>query len=102
MNILVTGGAGFIGSHIVDALVGKHEVTIYDNFEPQVHKQEPDYLNKDAELIRADIRDKESMKRAVDADPTFYQATTTLTMGGAYGDSYYGVERSLEKMRKLQ
>ena len=34
MNILVTGGAGFIGSHIADVLVGKHEVTIYDNFEP--------------------------------------------------------------------
>ena len=80
MNILVTGGAGFIGSHIVDVLVGKHEVTIYDNFEPQVHKQEPDYLNTDAELIRADIRDNESLKNAVDADPTFYQDTTTRTM----------------------
>jgi len=46
MKILITGGVGFIGSHIVDVLVGEHEVTIYDNFEPQVHKQEPDYLNK--------------------------------------------------------
>lgn len=46
MNVLVTGGAGFIGSHIVDALVGKHEVTVYDNFEPQVQKREPEYLNK--------------------------------------------------------
>lgn len=46
MNILATGGTGFIGSHIADALVGKHEVTIYDNFEPQVHRKEPEYMNK--------------------------------------------------------
>ncbi len=37
MKVLVTGGAGFVGSHLVDALVEKHEVTIYDNLEPQVH-----------------------------------------------------------------
>ena len=37
-HALVTGGAGFIGSHLVDALVDRgHEVTIYDNLDPQVH-----------------------------------------------------------------
>ena len=65
MNVLVTGCAGFIGSHIVDVLVGEHEVTIYDNFEPQVHKQEPDYLNKDAEINRADMHDMGSLKSVV-------------------------------------
>lgn len=65
MKIQVTGGVGFVGSHLVDALIGKHEVMIYDNFEPQVHRKEPEYLNKNAELIRADMRDKESLKNAV-------------------------------------
>jgi len=92
MNILVTGGAGFIGSHIVDALVGKHEVTVYDNFEPQVHKQEPDYLNTDAALIRADIRDNESLKSAVmEADIIFHQAAMV-----GVGQSMYQIERYVD------
>ena len=92
MNILVTGGAGFIGSHIVDALVEKNKVTIYDNFELQVHKQEPDYLNKDAALIRADIRDKESLKGAVmDADIIFHQAAMV-----GVGQSMYQIERYVD------
>ncbi|MBE9593365.1 MAG: SDR family NAD(P)-dependent oxidoreductase, partial [Proteobacteria bacterium] len=76
MKILVTGGAGFIGSHLVDALAEQgHEVVIYDNFEPQVHKTEPEYLNRNAELIRADIRDKNTLKNAViDSEIIFHQA----------------------------
>lgn len=92
MNILITGGAGFIGSHIVDLLVREHKVMIYDNFEPQVHKQEPDYLNTDATLIRADIRDKESLKSAViDADIIFHQAAMV-----GVGQSMYQIERYVD------
>ncbi|WP_457618717.1 NAD-dependent epimerase/dehydratase family protein, partial [Lutibacter sp.] len=53
MKILVTGGAGFIGSHTVDALLAKgHEVKILDNLQQPVHlKGKPDYIPKEVEFI---------------------------------------------------
>ncbi|MFH1790371.1 MAG: NAD-dependent epimerase/dehydratase family protein [Candidatus Omnitrophota bacterium] len=65
-KILVTGGAGFIGSHLVDRLVKEgYGVRVLDNFEPQVHQgRKPDYLNKDAEYIEGDVRDEGALSRA--------------------------------------
>ncbi len=77
MNILVTGGAGFIGSFLVDKLVLLgHQVTIYDNLEPQVHQgKRPKYLNKDAEFIQADICDEDSLDKALKSiDIVFHEA----------------------------
>jgi len=89
MKILVTGGAGFIGSHIVDALVEKHEVTIYDNLEPQVHEKVPGYLNKKAKFIRGDVTDANRLKKVVcDMDVIFHQAAAV-----GVGQSMYQVER---------
>lgn len=66
-RVLVTGGAGFIGSHTVDHLLrAGYEVRILDNLQPRVHPQgPPSYLPKEAEFIRGDVTDPSTMKRAL-------------------------------------
>lgn len=76
-KILVTGGAGFIGSHLVDRLVKDgHSVRVLDNFEPQVHQgKKPNYLNKDAEYIEGDVRDENILKKVLkNVDYIFHYA----------------------------
>lgn len=78
MKVLVTGGAGFIGSHTVDALLeAGHEVRVYDSLEPPVHidRRPPAYLNSEAECLVGDIRDREALGRALHAvDAVFHLA----------------------------
>ncbi|MBD3233586.1 MAG: SDR family NAD(P)-dependent oxidoreductase [candidate division Zixibacteria bacterium] len=68
MKVLVTGGAGFIGSHTVDALMDRgYDVTILDSLEKPVHlKGKPDYLNPKAGFIQADVRSRNDMLNALD------------------------------------
>lgn len=66
-RILVTGGAGFIGSHTVDRLLaGGYEVRILDNLEPPTHLHGlPDYVAPEAEFIRGDVRNLDDLSRAL-------------------------------------
>ena len=92
-NVLVTGGAGFIGSHLVDALVKEgHNVVIYDNLEQQVHDKRPDYLNEHAEFVSGDIRDRDKLKEIIeDVDVIFHQAAVV-----GVGQSMYLIEKYVD------
>ncbi len=69
MHVLVTGGAGFIGSHTVDLLLARgHSVRILDALLPPVHRagQTPDYVPAEAEFIQGDVRDRGAWERALE------------------------------------
>lgn len=77
MHILVTGGAGFIGSHTVDALLARgHQVRVLDALVPPVHTgARPDHLSLDAKLVRGNVSDREDLRRALDGvDAVFHLA----------------------------
>lgn len=66
--VLVTGGAGFIGSHTVDLLLERgYDVRILDNLQPRVHPRGlPAYMPAAAEFIRGDVTNRDDMIRALD------------------------------------
>jgi len=87
LNILVTGGAGFVGSHLVDALVEKgHRVRILDSLVEQVHGgKKPAYLNEHAEFIYGDVCDKEAVAKSIDGvDVVYHQAAAVGVVQSMY------------------
>ncbi len=96
MKVLVTGGAGFVGSHTVDALLEKgHRVRVFDNLDPQVHGENsgiPDYLNPEAEFIKGDVRDREALKKAI----TGVEAVFHLAAAVGVGQSMYEVVKYVD------
>ena len=92
---MVTGGAGFIGSHLVDALVREgHEVTILDCLDPQVHEggKKPAYLNKQAEFVKGDVREEKTLKKVLrDAEVVFHEAAAV-----GVGQSMYQIRHYMD------
>lgn len=91
-NVLVTGGAGFIGGHLVETLLENgYRVRVLDALVPQVHGQqtEPQYLDDRAEFIRADVCDRAAVDAALDGiEVVFHEAAEV-----GVGQSMYEIER---------
>ncbi|MCC2975472.1 SDR family NAD(P)-dependent oxidoreductase [Sphingomonas sp. PL-96] len=91
-RVLITGGAGFIGRFVADELLARgNEVRVLDSLIEQVHgaTDGSQMLNKEAELIRADVRDKDAVLKALDG----VDSVIHLAAEVGVGQSMYEVER---------
>jgi dTDP-L-rhamnose 4-epimerase len=82
-TVLVTGGAGFVGSHLVDALLASgYRVRVFDNLTPQVHAERlPGYLSPQADLVSGDIRDAGQVGRALEGMETVVHLAAAVGVG---------------------
>jgi dTDP-L-rhamnose 4-epimerase len=98
VRALVTGGAGFIGSHIVDALRARGDnVLVLDALEPTVHAEPPSYLARNASFIQGDVRDEQALARvfAAPVDVVFHEAAVVgVGNGDVDRDRFFDVNVS--------
>jgi dTDP-L-rhamnose 4-epimerase len=91
-HILITGGAGFIGSHLADELLRQgHRVRVLDNLDTEVHSssevgrgpeaRRPAYLSPDVELIVGDVREREAVHRALRGITAVYHFAAKVGVG---------------------
>jgi dTDP-L-rhamnose 4-epimerase len=100
MRVLVTGGAGFIGSHLVDLLVSRgHEVTVIDNLDPQVHgpaAREPRhiaaYLTRgQVRFVRGDVTNRENLATSLEGVEAVVHLAAAVGVGQSMYEPYYYV-----------
>src|SRR5215471_10490726 len=87
MRVLVTGGAGFIGSHVVDALVAlDHEVCVLDALLPAAHDGPPEWCNKNADYVWGDVTDADAVAQAVRGVHAVSHQAAMVGMGVDFDD----------------
>jgi len=95
MRALITGGAGFIGSHIAEALLARgDEVSILDNFDPRVHSEQIPTFSHRVRLVHGDILSPTTIQEAIEdgMDTVFHEAAMVgLGKGAADAESYASV-----------
>jgi dTDP-L-rhamnose 4-epimerase len=86
MDVLVTGGAGFIGSHLVDLLAeGGHRVRVLDRLHPKAHGRPPGYLRDDVEYLWANL-DGPELDDAVEGVQAVCHQAAMVGLGKDLGD----------------
>lgn len=82
-KILITGGAGFVGSHLADALLtAGHDVRVFDNLSPQVHRSGvPSYLSPDVEFVLGDMRDSDAVRKAIEGIEVIFHLAAAVGVG---------------------
>jgi dTDP-L-rhamnose 4-epimerase len=87
MRVLVTGGAGFIGSHIVDELLlAGHEVTVIDDLDPAAHDGVPAGLHPDATYVWRDVRDRDALAPLVGGVDAVCHQAAKVGLGVDFAD----------------
>jgi dTDP-L-rhamnose 4-epimerase len=95
-RVLITGGAGFIGSHLADALLARgYRVRALDNLSEQVHgasREFPSYLSSEVETVKGDVRERRDVERALaGVDAVFHFASAV-----GVGQSMYEIEKYVD------
>ncbi len=86
-SVLITGGAGFIGSHIVDDLVDRGwRVRVLDLLHPAAHDGKPSYLNRGAEYVWGDLRDSATVADALDGIEHVCHQASMVGLGTDFDD----------------
>lgn len=81
-RVLITGGAGFVGSHTADALVrAGHEVVIFDNLTKQVHHGKDPYVPEGARFVHGDVRDLATLSTVVQGAEVIFHLAAAVGVG---------------------
>ena len=96
-KVLITGGAGFIGSHLVDKLINEreHDVTVLDLLEEQVHgniDNPPEYLNKEARFLKGSVTDYGKLEELVGENDIIFHLAAMVGVG----QSMYQIKKYID------
>lgn len=95
-SVLITGGAGFIGSHLADALLAKgYRVRVLDNLSEQVHggrREFPSYLDPEVETLQGDVREPRDVERSLRGINAVFHFASAVGVG----QSMYEIEKYVD------